>query len=78
MAEKQKIAPLDSKRIRDIAEAVYRDRLGERDVTRMIADDKDDGQKLRGRAACYEPLVLSFCRALGVEEPRLPMPLADA
>lgn len=73
MADKPKIAPIDSNRIKDIAEAVYRDRLGERDIARMIADDKDNGEKLRGRAKIYEPLVVPFCKALGVEVPRLPL-----
>jgi hypothetical protein len=72
MDKKPKIAPLDSERIKDVAEAVYRDRLGERDVARMIAEDKDGGAKLRGRAQCYGPLVVPFCRALGVEVPRIP------
>lgn len=71
MAEKPKIALLDGERIKDIAEAVYRDRLGERDVARMIAEDKDNGEKLRGRAQSYAPLVVPFCKALGVEIPRL-------
>lgn len=68
--EKPKIPPLDTERLRDIAEAVYRDRMGERDVAKMIADDKDNGEKLRGRAKIYEPLVVPFCKALGVEVPR--------
>lgn len=71
--KKPKIPPLDNARIRDIAEAVYRDRLGDHDVARMIADDKDNGEKLRGRAKIYEPLVVPFCKALGVEVPRVLM-----
>lgn len=77
MAEKPKIAPVDSNRIKDIAEAVYRDRLGERDVARMIADDEDNGEKLRGRAQSYASLVIPFCKALGVEVPRLPLVPSD-
>lgn len=68
--QKPKIAPVDDDRIKDIAEAVYRARLGERDVARMIADDKDNGEKLRSRAQSYAPLVIPFCKALGVEIPR--------
>lgn len=71
MAERPKADPVDKERIKDIAEAVYRDRLGERDVARMIAEDKDNGEKLRGRAQSYAPLVIPFCKALGVEVPRL-------
>lgn len=48
----------------DIAEAVYRDRLGPRDTARMIADDNDHGEKLRNRAKCYLPLVIPFAKAL--------------
>lgn len=73
MSEKKpKIPPLDNAHIRDIAEAVYRDRRGDSDVAKMIADDKDSGEKLRDRAAIYEPLVVPFCRALGVDVPRMP------
>ena len=71
MEKKPKIPPLDTNRIKDIAEAVYRDRLGERDAARMIADDQDNGEKLRGRAQFYVPLVEPFCKALGVPVPRL-------
>lgn len=65
------VAPVDHERIKDIAEAVYRDRLGERDTARMIADDKDQGQKLRARAGIYVPLVAPFARAFGIEIPRV-------
>jgi len=71
MPNQSKAPPLDATRIRDIAEAVYRDRLGPRDTARMIAEDGDNGEKLRARAACYGPLVVPFCRALGVEVPRV-------
>ncbi len=37
----------------------------------MIAEDKDQGQKLRGRAQCYVPLVEPFCKALGVPRSRI-------
>ncbi len=63
--------PMDKSRVLDIAEAVYRDRLGERDTARMIQDDRDSGQKLRQRAKAYVPLVAPFCRALGVTIPRV-------
>jgi hypothetical protein len=66
----RKTEPVDAERVRDIAEAVYRDRLGERDVARMIAQDGDGGRKLRARSGCYVQLVAPFCRALGVDVPR--------
>jgi hypothetical protein len=49
--------------IRDVSEAIYRIRLndtsggGSGAVDRMIEKDKDTGQKLRGRAAIYDPIV---------------------
>ena len=60
----------------DIAEAVYRDRLGPRDTARMIADDNDHGEKLRNRAKCYLPLVIPFAKALGVDLAGAPLPAA--
>ena len=43
--------------IRDISEAVYRSRLGPRDTASMIKDDKDNGERLRSRAAAYDSLT---------------------
>ena len=50
--------------IRDISEAVYRDRLGINGVKSMLANDADDGKKLRQRAGCYDPLTRSYLRIL--------------
>lgn len=56
--------------IRDISEKVYRLRL-EQDcagnVERMIAKDEDAGQKLRNRAAAYDPLTRAYLKVLGFE-----------
>ena len=67
MAEKKKAPekePVHSLEfIRDVSEQVYRIRLNEPSgggngaVERMIAQDKDQGQKLRGRAAIYDPII---------------------
>lgn len=43
--------------IRDVSELVYRARLGESDTTKMIAEDGDQGEKLRKRAQCYDALT---------------------
>ena len=69
--KKPLIKPVDPERVKDVAEAVYRDRLGECDAAAMVAKDKDQGQKLRARAQAYAPLVAPFARALGVELPRV-------
>lgn len=53
--------------IRDISEKVYRDQLGADDTARMIEKekDKDNGQKLRNRAASYDSLTRSYLETLG-------------
>jgi hypothetical protein len=60
----------DPEFIRDISEGTYRLRL-EQDchgnVERMIAKDEDEGQKLRNRAAAYDPLTRSYLKVLGFE-----------
>lgn len=60
----------DPEYIRDISERVYRMRL-EQDcdgnVERMIAKDEDQGQKLRNRAASYDPLTRAYLKTLGFE-----------
>lgn len=60
----------DPEYIRDISELVYRARL-ESDclgnVQRMIAKDKDDGEKLRNRAGQYDALTRIYLGALGFE-----------
>lgn len=63
MTEKPTFSP---EYIRDISERVYRTRLGA-DAASMIAKDKDNGEKLRSRAASYDPLTRAYLAALGVE-----------
>lgn len=61
--------------IRDISEAAYRHRL-EQDcpgnVQRMIEKDEDQGQKLRNRAASYDPLTRVYLKTLGFEPSQVP------
>jgi len=54
----------DETLVADLAEAVYRDRLGAGGAEQMIAADEDNGQKLRGRAQIYAPIVRSVLVAL--------------
>jgi hypothetical protein len=58
--------------IRDLSEQAYRLRL-EQDchgnVERMIAKDEDSGEKLRNRAAAYDPLTRAYLKVLGFEPP---------
>lgn len=60
----------DPEYIRDLSERVYRLRL-EQDssgnVDRMIAKDKDSGEKLRARAASYDPLTRAYLKVFGFE-----------
>lgn len=55
--------------IRDISEQVYRKRLiaesGGGTPDRMIAKDKDNGEKLRNRAGSYDPLTRAYLDVLG-------------
>lgn len=56
-------------RIRDISVLVYKAKLEqscEGDVERMIAKDKDNGEKLRNRAACYDPTTRVYLQVLGL------------
>lgn len=56
--------------IRDLSEQVFRIRL-EQDcpgnVARMIEKDEDSGEKLRNRAAAYDPITRAYLKAMGVE-----------
>lgn len=54
----------DQEFVRDISEAVYRERLGAADAAAMIEKDGDQGQKLRERAASYDSMTRSYIRAL--------------
>lgn len=50
--------------ITDISVEVYKRRLGEDSLRRMLADDNDDGKKLRGRAEQYDSLTRDYLRVL--------------
>lgn len=50
--------------VRDVSELVYRARLGESDTAKMIAEDKDQGQKLRSRAGSYDSLTRTYLTVL--------------
>jgi NADPH-dependent ferric siderophore reductase len=54
-------------RVRDISEQVYRARLGSEGVKRMLADDEDDGMKLRARASSYDQLTRVYMSILKVK-----------
>jgi hypothetical protein len=64
MADKKAEPEFEPEYVRDISEAVYRERLGESDVASMIKNDKDDGKKLRGRSASYDGMTRSYLRAI--------------
>lgn len=55
-----KPTPLPADYVRDISERVYRLRLGPKDVACMLAEDNDDGKKLRERAAAYDYLTRAY------------------
>jgi hypothetical protein len=63
-----------SEYIATIALRVYCARLedptggGEGAVMRMLGKDKDDGSKIRGRAAAYIPTVRATIDALGIPD----------
>ena len=68
---------IDPEWVRDVSTRVYKMRLedssggGPGAVARMIEKDKDEGQKLRGRAGSYDALTKAYVKALGVEAPRV-------
>lgn len=59
--------------IRDISLKVYRLNLdhpsggGKGAADRMVADDKDDGEKQRNRAAAYDKLTRLYLAVLGLD-----------
>jgi hypothetical protein len=67
MDERKKREPeFDPAEVRAMSVAVYKARLvqdsGEGAVERMIAADKDTGEKLAGRAAAYDALTRCYMR----------------
>lgn len=63
----------DNEAITAISEAVYRLELGPASVRSMIVADKDDGAKLRRRAASRNAMTVRYLTALG-----LPIPTLDS
>lgn len=61
--------PRDHEAIRDISLAVYRQKVGEAGVARMLAADADGGVKLRNRAASYDNTTVCYLIALGLPIP---------
>ncbi|RPH48875.1 hypothetical protein EHM76_00295 [bacterium] len=54
--------------VRDISEKVYRVRLGDDDVRRMLEKDDDGGKKLRSRAGSYDPLTRAYLAVLSQDK----------
>jgi hypothetical protein len=58
----KRAAGFDATLIRDLSEAVYRDRLGRSDAASAIA--KSGEAVLRKRASVYDPITRSYLKAL--------------
>jgi hypothetical protein len=58
----KKIAEFDPNLVRDISQHVYIQRLGTGEAAKMVAKDKDDGEKLRKRAQVYDELTKCYLR----------------
>lgn len=54
----------DDVMVRDISEKVYRLRLGAEDTASMIAKDKDNGEKLRARAVCFDTITRAYLEVI--------------
>lgn len=82
MSEPRERKPtFDPSYIRDISESVYRIRLcqdsgGGADLL-MIANDKDNGEKLRNRAGSYDALTRTYLKVLGFEPATLPAAMRE-
>jgi hypothetical protein len=61
---KGRIAEFDPALVRDISEAVYRDRLGPDGLKNMVEADGDGGAKLRERSGSYDSLTRCYMRAI--------------
>ena len=64
--------PRDNEAITDISVEVYKMALGPAGVKSMLAQDNDDGVKLRNRAKVRNPTTVMYLRVLGLPIPRLP------
>jgi hypothetical protein len=60
---------MTAEEVRNISEKVYRARLGDDDVRRMIENDDDGGAKLRARAGFYDPLTRVYVEVLTAATP---------
>jgi hypothetical protein len=73
MTERVRKPTFDPVYIRDLSEKAYRACLvrdnGVGSPERMIADDKDNGEKLRNRAGAYDSLTRVYLKVLGFEPP---------
>lgn len=73
MAKQPKEPKHSPERIREISVAVYKIRLeqasggGPGAVARMLEKDKDNGEKLRGRAEAFDPLTKAYLDVLGIK-----------
>lgn len=65
---KGRVAEFDPVMVRDISEAVYRERLGADSVTNMLEKDGDGGAKLRERSASYDGLTRAYLRVIRAQE----------
>lgn len=54
----------DPEHVRDISEAVYRDRLGKDEAAKMVAKAKGDVGILRRNASSYDGITRSYLRVL--------------
>ena len=61
-----RVVEFDPTHVRDISEAVYRDRLTADDLAKMLADI--GAAKLRERAGSYDALTRSYLRAIKADE----------
>lgn len=66
--EREKLAPVDMEKIRDVSERVYRARLSGDDVAKMEAARPGS---VRRNAGSYDTLTRAYFEALGIEVPRV-------
>lgn len=62
MAKNPKPPSFDPEYVRDIAEAVYKERLGKKDTQSML--EKKGSEYLRRNAQIYDPQVIAALRAI--------------
>lgn len=59
-------AEFDTEFVRDVSEAVYRDRVGSDDITKMLDDPKRGPDYVRRTAGSYDTLTRAYLRTLKV------------